>query len=431
VIVDETAPAGVRFRGTIHKEKKLFWRGTQRGVAPEETLERIRPHFASVGITRLANITGLDRIGIPVTLAVRPNAATLSTGSGKGFSLGAALTSGAMEAIELYHAEETDLPTFQQSYDNLTQARIPWDELPLTKNSLCNRWWPYRWALGWDILNQEEVALPWWLVHMGPHPLRERDLHAFQVSSNGLASGNSLLEAINAALFEVIERDAVTSHRLVWDRLKVHPPVVNTATIQHPLVLELMDRLQHAEVGMLLFDCTVDTAVPVYMAYLYDQRVERIGVYRGYGAHLDPEVAMIRAITEAVQGRAIYIAGSRDDMFRHNYLQLKRPDQSVLVPAMRSLRATVDASQRRSEATSTFEGDTLLALQKLQRAGLKQCVVLDITKPEMPIRVVKVVVPGLEGYMFDFYEPGTRALAFLNRTKNEGSHLPRPIAADA
>jgi ribosomal protein S12 methylthiotransferase accessory factor len=419
----------IYYRRQAYSAVKRFWRGTQRSVSPAETLERVRPHFGEIGITRLANITGLDRIGIPVTLAMRPNAATLSNGSGKGFSLEAALTSGAMEAIELFHAEQAERPTFQLPYDSLPPNRIPIEDLPLTRHNLFNTWWPYRWTLGWDIMNQEEVPVPWWLVHMGEHSLRPRDLYTFQVTSNGLASGNNLLEAINAGLFEVIERDAVTCHRLVWDRLKKAPPQVDVRTIEFPLVCELMERLAAAKVGLVLFDCTIDTAVPVYMAHIYDLQVRLLGHYRGYGAHLDPEVAMIRAITEAVQGRCIYIAGSRDDVFRHSYLRLKQSNDSALISAIQAMTGTVDARQRVSEATPTFEGDTHLALRKLRAAGLDRAIVVDLTKIGLPIDVVKVVVPGLEGYMFDFYEPGYRAKAFLERSQGEGSHILGPVAS--
>jgi ribosomal protein S12 methylthiotransferase accessory factor len=418
----------IQYRGTSLSGTKGFWRGTQRSIPPAETLERVRPHFPSFGITRLANITGLDWIGIPVTLAIRPNAATLSQGSGKGFTLEAALTSGAMEAIELFHAEEPDLPTFQLGYEHLPGRRIAIEDLTFTKHHLFREWWPFRWTMGWDLIHQEETAVPWWMIHMGHHPGRERDLNTFQVSSNGLASGNNLLEAITFGLLEVIERDAIACTRVAWLRAKLVPPVVDQQTIEHPEVLELMDRLHRAGVGLVLFDCTTDTDVPVYMAYIYDQHVSGLGVYRGYGAHLDPGIAMIRAISEAVQGRLIYIAGSRDDVFRHSYLSLKHPDDSLLVRAMQSLTPTVDASQRISEATPTFEGDTEKALRKLQQAGLRQAVAVDLSRPGLPINVVKVVVPGLEGYMFDFYTPGRRAMAWWRRRQGERPDLPGAVA---
>jgi len=428
-IQQASAPPSINYRGQAYREVKRFWRGTQRSIPPTETLERIRPHFPSFGITRLANITNLDVIGIPVTLAIRPNADTLSQGSGKGFSLEAALASGAMEAIELFHAEGPELPTFQASYESLKSSRMAVEDLPFTKHHLFREWWPYRWVMGWDLIHQEEVPVPWWIVHMGHHPSRRRDLHTFQVTSNGLASGNNLLEAVNAGLFEVIERDAVACHRVAWAEAREAPPLVDQSTIQHPLVVELLGRLKRASIGLLLFDCTLDTAVPTYMTYLYDLANDGMGVYRGYGAHLDPEVAMIRAITESVQARLIYIAGSRDDVFRHQYLRLKKPDDSFLKAAMKSMKPTVSGRDRISEATPTFEGDTNLALEKLKAVGLKQVIVVDLSCPGLPIHVVKVIVPGLEGYMFDFYEPGRRARAFVRGKRNENGRLSGPVAA--
>jgi ribosomal protein S12 methylthiotransferase accessory factor len=414
---DSAPPPAIGYRGQTYRGDKGFWHGTQRSISPAETLERIRPHFPAFGITRLANITGLDWIGVPVTLAIRPNADTLSQGSGKGFTLEAALTSGAMETLEIALAEEPTLPSFQLPYEHLPGRKIPLEDLSFARQHLFTEWWSCRWTMGWDLLLQEEIAVPWWQVHMGHDPLRERDLHTFQGTSNGLASGNNLLEAINAGLFETIERDAITCHRYAWMQTRRAPPVVDLSTIEHPLVLDLMDRLARAHVNLVLFDCVVDTGVPVYMAYIYDTRVRGMGVFRGYGAHLDPEIAMIRAITEAVQARVIYIAGSRDDVFRHGYLRLKGRDDGALGQALQDLAPSVSARAQVSRSTPTFEGDTILALQGLEGAGLRHAVVVDLSRPELPINVVKVVVPGLEGYMFDFYAPGRRALAFLQQRR--------------
>ncbi len=80
---------------------KRFTRGTHRTGSPAETWERIKPHFAKTRLTRNADITGRDRLGIPVTLAFRPDAPTMANSTGKGLTREAALVSGAMEAMEL------------------------------------------------------------------------------------------------------------------------------------------------------------------------------------------------------------------------------------------------------------------------------------------------------------------------------------------
>ena len=410
----------IRYRGEQYSGEKRFWRGTQRSIPPDETFERIRPFFRAAGITRVSNITGLDWIGIPVTLAIRPNAKSLTTSSGKGFFLGAAMASGAMEAIELFHAEEVSFSDYRLPYEQLPSTRIPVKDLPLTKYSLFNERFPYTWTNGWDILNQEEVPVPRWMIEMGPDPQHTRDLRSFQVTSNGLASGNTLLEAINSGLFEVIERDAVTCHRVAWDKLGTPPPMVDLNAIELPLVLDLLERLHAAGVRLTLFDCTLDTEVPVYMAYLTDLNVPQTEPTRGYGAHLDPEIAMVRAITEAVQGRCIYIAGSRDDVFRHSYHRMQRHFAQAIA-AMDLLPPPTSILPRPNESTPTFEGDTAVALRKLSKAGIRQAIVLDLTKPGWPINVVKVVVPGLEGYLFDFYAPGHRAMSFIESARISAS----------
>ena len=64
----------IRFRGRALLGTKGYWGGTQRSVAPEETFERYTPTFPTAGLTRVADITGLDRIPIPTTISIRPTA---------------------------------------------------------------------------------------------------------------------------------------------------------------------------------------------------------------------------------------------------------------------------------------------------------------------------------------------------------------------
>ncbi|MGW4384599.1 YcaO-like family protein [Kitasatospora sp. NPDC004531] len=409
-----TTVDAVMLAGTAHRAAKQYRHGTHRAVAPEETLERIRPFYARVGLTRLANITHLDRIGIPVTLGIRPNSPTMSNSSGKGFSLSAAKASAAMEAIEIWHAENIALTDIVASYDQIAadHRSIPRDRLALTRNSLFNTSWPYRWLTAWDLVAQAPVPVPAGAVHMaGRRALHQ--LGSFQLSSNGLASGNHLLEAVAAAVYEVVERDAVTCHRMAWAGFGTPPPRVRLDTIADPLVRDLLDRLRAADVVPLLFDCTVDTDVPVFLALIYDKVNRQVGVYRGQGAHLDPAIAMIRALTEAAQSRAVYIAGSRDDVFRDTFARLKRQDDESMIARLTGVPETVDATAVPDRSTPTFEGDIQLIIRSLDRLGLDQVLVLDLSRDEFPISVVKVIVPGLEGYMLGNYVPGPRALNFM------------------
>ena len=96
-----------------------------RRCSPLETLARLTPFLDSMGITRIANVTGLDNIGIPVVMVCRPNSRGLSVSQGKGLDLHEAKVSGLMEAAELFHAENIDCPLKFETYARLRrQVRV-------------------------------------------------------------------------------------------------------------------------------------------------------------------------------------------------------------------------------------------------------------------------------------------------------------------
>jgi ribosomal protein S12 methylthiotransferase accessory factor len=410
----ETEP--VFYRGAPCRAAKSHAESTHRACPPAETLQRILPVLSIAGITRLADVTGLDRIGIPTILAMRPNAPTLSNSSGKGFSTVDAKVSAAMEGIELFCAEEEDRFSFdvvKATYDELDRSGMvpPVGLLPFSRYSLFHRSVPEEWVFGWDLIGQREVAVPFEVVSMTPGHVRVRPhvSFSFQVGSNGLASGNVFLEAVCSGLAEVIERDAVTCAKIRTGHDISRLPRVDLGSIRFERVRSLLERLRSKGILPIIVDCTGDTEVPVFEAYLVDDEVPSTGTYCGYGAHLHPEVAMVRALTEAVQSRAVYIAGSRDDMFTLEHLRMRSRPSEHLIKLARS-EGSVDVSAVQSRATGSFEGDCHALLEGIRRVGLPSVVVVDLSWPELGVSVVRVVVPGLEGYsVFPYYAPGPRA----------------------
>ncbi len=412
--LSDTESPSIMMRGRPLRATKQFVDGTHRTVPPSETLARIAPHLKTAGITRMADVTGLDRIGISTVVAHRPNSPTLASAAGKGFTLAAAMASGAMEGIEIYHAENLRLPVVHVSYRDLQGrgAVIPSDQLLLAKGSLFSETRPESWVEGWDLVTQQPMWVPLLQVAMSNQFTSESHRwRTFQVGSNGLASGNVLIEALCAGLLEVIERDAIAC-RMPKTHAAFDAVRVRHDTLPMPRVLELLARLERAHVGCALYDQTCNTAVPVYMATIYDRADRNVGHYSGWGAHLDPEVAAIRAITEAVQSRLVYIAGSRDDFFRHDFLIHKMQDGAEIASHLANERGQVDASAVTSEATPTFEGDAAKLIEKLLAVGVRHVIVVDCSHDELDIPVVRVLVPGLEGAStLPFYTPGPRARA--------------------
>jgi YcaO-like protein with predicted kinase domain len=101
--------------------KKGYKKGTHRAVPPEESLFRIEPKMPAAGVTRVADITGLDRIGIPVFSSIRPSAegGAISVYNGKGTTAEEARVSAMMEAIERYSAEFHDRKVLEDSYSGI------------------------------------------------------------------------------------------------------------------------------------------------------------------------------------------------------------------------------------------------------------------------------------------------------------------------
>lgn len=398
-----------------HATAKGLRADAQRAVTPEETLDRVRPLFATIGLTRLADITGLDSVGIPVVLSVRPQSGYLSVDGGKGFTPIAAAASAAMECFERHAGERTPVECFTSPYADLPRdGRIEVTELPLSRNSLFSTRSPQTWTWAEDILDERQprVAVPSVMVSLERHRHRRCSALPFHFSSNGLNSGNTPAEALVGGLYEVIERDATTCTKVSWDS---GAPMrrVDLRSAESPDIALLLERVHRAGLEVVVLDCTVDTAVPTFCAYLCDVENPAMGLYHGYGTHLDPEVAVIRAVCEAAQGRLVFIAGSRDDSFRHHRrLHSQRAFGNGL---LLSVEPTVDLRDHPDRSTATFEADGRILLDRVRSVGVTRVLAVNLTHPDVGVDVFRVVVPGLEGYMLEDFVPGRRARAWARR----------------
>ncbi|NLE88547.1 MAG: YcaO-like family protein [Myxococcales bacterium] len=405
---------------------KRFTRGTHRLVDPAETAARVLALSGPLGITRVAHVTGLDCIGIPVVQVCRPNSRSLAVSQGKGTTLDAARASGLMEAAELFHAERIGHPLKLGSWNDLrfSHELVRVEALPRVSVSPFHPDYSLLWIAGMDLFTSRPLWLPFELVHNNftmPFPTGSG---CFVMSSNGLASGNHPLEAISHGLCEVIERDAAALFRLhpleQQARLRV-----DLSTITDPECVRLLRRFDEADVEVAVWDMTSDIGIATFKAVILDRgsnpfRV--LGPVEGMGTHPVREVALLRALTEAAQGRLTLIAGSRDDNGRGRYAETQ---QAELIEHAR--RRLAETATRAFDATPSYENDSfeedLVTLTSgLQKAGLDQAIVVDLTKPEFAIPVVRVVVPGLEPYHHvPGYVPGPRARALLERQRKEAA----------
>lgn len=378
---------------------KVFLDGSHRSKLPEQTLEAICGFFPAFGITRIGNITGLDKIGIPTATAFRPNSKSLSVTQGKGTSIAAAKVSAVMESIETYHAENIFLPGLLISYEDLeiSYNTIDIENINRRAGRSFNGSEKLFWLLGYDLLNEQSLYLPYNSVSTD---FTEHLENAYFLScSTGLASGNTLLEAQIHGLCEVIERDALA---LFWSANAEYQSKrrVDINTITDASCVRLLQQIEDAQIECGIWDLTTDIGIPTYLCKIAEDHKNTEAACRpafGSGTHLNQGVALSRAITEAAQSRATFIAGARDDQYKSIYTHFLDNSQiDAWREEINSFSGFRNYSDTKALDTDSFADDLNIILTNLSKVGISQVVSVDLTKAEFEIPVCKVVVPGLE-----------------------------------
>ncbi len=289
-----------------------------RAVPAESFLTIAQAAAHACGVTRLADITGLDRIGFPVWQAVRPAGRALSVHQGKGPTALDAKIGALCEAIESDCAERVpadgpycahaDLPPGARASD-LTDFLHRRDE-PAGATQ------PVGWCVAHDLVCGAEQFLPHAIVSLD----FTTELGPFDRSSTGLSVGTSEEEALHAALLEVVERDAVG----VWERSGAAARMATAVpldSIALPWLDHWRDRLAACRTSLAIHAPPAVIGVPVLTCTLSGPaefgRERRSAI--GSAAHPDPDVALFRALAEAIQSRLTLIAGVRDDILPGHY----------------------------------------------------------------------------------------------------------------
>jgi ribosomal protein S12 methylthiotransferase accessory factor len=387
----------------------------------------LAPHLTRIGVVRVSELTHLDRIGIPVFSAVapRPND-TISVYHGKGIDRESAKVSAVMEAMERWAAGLPCRPVAVASHDEMVTGDVPaLDPQALSVATAAG----YRsdrnlsWLSSWNLVDDSEVLVP----HAAATYQRtshEPPLLQF-ITTLGIASGNTLEEAICHALCEVIERDAITTFEttLSCERAAGRPlrsPVELDLSTVPPSAAALVDRFLSAGLLVEALYATSDLKIPVFAVKAYEG-TDALVEHRGYGASPDAETALIRALTECAQSRAGDIEGLREDSQLGDWVI--RPPGEALVPRdpgaqPRILTERVDLldfTRVPTYATPDLVTDIHLMTDALNDVGLRRVLITDLSPPGLPFHVVRAIVPGAETWFFDRSKLGARALAAWNR----------------
>ncbi|MGQ0839085.1 YcaO-like family protein [Actinokineospora sp.] len=355
--------------------------------SPERTWALVEPRLRRYGITRVADLTGLDVIGLPVFMAVRPLATTVGVSQGKGVTPLLARLSAVMESIEVCIAERFAPAEVLRACAAELDLPYAVEETTSTERSVVSDRFPLSWVPATSLADGRETYVPLRAVAMdGTADTRWRP-RTLVGSSNGLASGNSLAEATVHALLEVIERHSITSLATTpIERRKV----LDLATLPTGWCRDLIGRLREDGFWVEAVDCSIVPGTTTFAVYLW--RSDMPSVYAGSGSHIAAEIALFRALTEAVQSRMSVISGLREDLGPVSYRGVRSVAPPPAVEPNHDWSAVPTADPR-----SCAPGDELIArlTGQVTAASGRPVLRVDLTPPGEPFAVCKVVTPGL------------------------------------
>lgn len=388
---------------------KKYTKDGHRIMDPASTLRRVEPLCKVAGITRVADITGLDRVGIPVFSSIRPEAeaGAVSVYNGKGATKDQAKVSAIMEGLERYSAEVWDRELIRDFVENTlasANAVDPRDLILPRRTEMHLMHHPVAWVKGVDLNEMEEILVPASAVF---HPyMFPQDLPLFRTNTNGLASGNSMEEAVFHGLCEVIERDAWS---ICEAKRETRADLILSGKIG--VSSELLSKFTSSGVEIHLKDLTSDIGIPTFGAAADDVlSMDPVLLTMGMGAHLSPEIVVIRALTEVAQSRLTQIHGAREDTVTakgRTHLGYDR------VKMMNKMWFSSSGVERKLESVPSLDApdiydDIQFILARLKRKGFRRAIAVDLTREELGISVARIIVPGMEVFAMDDERIGSR-----------------------
>ncbi len=197
------------------------------------------------------------------------------------------------------------------------------------------------------------------------------------------------------ALYEVIERHSFSALCIDDDIDFSQCERIDPATVTDDDLATLLDRIARSRFNLVLLKVPAVPLIYSFMAVLID--TDSFGdashLSFGYGAHLNPAVAASRAVTESAQTRLTYIHGARNDIKQSLYLGSR--EQQHVASFFASLPSDARWTSYVDNASPDLKTDLLNVLTGLATAGYDHVYEVNLTRPDLPIAVVRTFVEGM------------------------------------
>ena len=353
----------------------------------------------SVGVTRVTDITRLDRLGLPVFAAIRPDATrdSLCVSAGKGLTAAEAKIGALMEAIELAYAEPgrsalrpvraTPRALLGGDRDDAIVDFCP------RRGVLINLDGPIDCVEAYDLISGRELLVPAELVFFPAPRLAGR--RYFSSDGNGLTSGNSIDEATLHGLLELVERDAMSFHNL-----RDHTALVTPESLPAEIA-EIAERLDAEGFGLSVRWLPSEFGLPVAGAVVWE-RGFRAATHVGTGCHVYRSIAVARAVSEAMQSRLTSIHGGRDDFSVRTrtispWTDTQLDPRVVAVHSLRGARISYhEIPDFQEDVEPLVRACLKFVVGTLASKGIRHVLRAEHTPADAPLHVLRVLAPGLE-----------------------------------
>ena len=366
--------------------------GRHRAHELRDALSRVWSVQRQIGVTRVARLTDYDYVGIPVAGTIRPAVADaqITATQGKGLTEAEALVSALMEAAER-HAAAQPLASKRATARELAASGREHASLGSLGIQASNDA-ELEWVVGHSLKDAARTLIPRAAVSF-PYFVPQGLVRPLHPSTTGLAAGGTLAEALTQALFEVLERDAV-SRFLEGEEF----PLLDLSSLGPSTEAALVRRFSDQDVRVFVADLSATSPVSVYFACGFNpDGPGPTFLTAGQGAHLSPRIALRRALLELAQSRVVALQGSREDLVRHASDWQETPEESRETwLGYRALCARLPPRSLPSEGSPGNCGaDSLSALlSRLDDHGYEQVLFVELTQPRIALPVVRALIPG-------------------------------------
>lgn len=246
------------------------------------------------------------------------------------------------------------------------------------------------WSPAWSLTHRRYKYIPTAYCYYGfPAPT---DHNFCRADSNGNAAGNTLEEAIFQGFLELVERDSAA----LWWYNRIPKHAVDLDSFRKPYFRAIQDYYQSLQLNLWVLDITADFPIPSFAAISTSTKSGRPQFLIGLGAHFDATVALSRALTETNQFLRTYLSGGSKHIVRPAGKEL-----SYLYPAPAPFRTIDDYPH----FTGGDLRENVLQCVKLAKHRGLETLILDQTRPDVGLPVVKVLVPGMRA-LWPRFAPG-------------------------